>query len=242
MKLDELAEVCGIHAGDGYLRNDGKRIELDISGSLEEKVYYEIHVIPLFSKLFKTLIKGRFFHSRNTYGFVIRDKNIVNIFHNLEFPYGNKSLCVKVPKFILESDDDKIKKLFLRGILDTDGSISFDRRYSKNYDSFKRRYHTYPRLTLSTVSKELSNDLQKLLNDLKIDYWVQTYRPKSSNEKTKNVIWIRGKSFEKWMKLIGSKNPVKYSRFEIWKKHGFCHANTTYKERIEITPFTSQDF
>ena len=23
----EMAEICGIHAGDGYLRNDGKRVE-----------------------------------------------------------------------------------------------------------------------------------------------------------------------------------------------------------------------
>jgi len=70
----ELAEVCGIHAGDGYLRNDGKRKEWDISGNVEEKEYYDNHVIPLFNKTFSLNIKGRFFPHRNTYGFVIRDR------------------------------------------------------------------------------------------------------------------------------------------------------------------------
>ena len=35
----ELAEICGIHAGDGYLRSNEHRIELDISGNVEEKEY-----------------------------------------------------------------------------------------------------------------------------------------------------------------------------------------------------------
>ena len=48
----DLAEVCGIHAGDGYLRNDGKRRELDIGGGFEEKEYYGNHVAPLFEKVF----------------------------------------------------------------------------------------------------------------------------------------------------------------------------------------------
>ena len=63
---ENLAEICGIHAGDGYLRNDGKRIELDISGNMEEKEFYDKHVIPLFSKFFKMKIKGKYFYSRNT--------------------------------------------------------------------------------------------------------------------------------------------------------------------------------
>lgn len=72
----ELAEVCGIHAGDGYLRNKNYNRELDISGSFEEQVYYDEHVIPLFSKVFGIDITGRAFPSRGTYGFIIGVKKL----------------------------------------------------------------------------------------------------------------------------------------------------------------------
>ena len=47
----DLAEVCGIHAGDGYMRLRGNnKGEVDISGHLEEKDYYDEYVIPLFNE------------------------------------------------------------------------------------------------------------------------------------------------------------------------------------------------
>ena len=62
----ELAEICGIHAGDGYLRKRQiLKTELDISGGVDEKEYYDNHVIPLFKKVFKINLKGKFF-SRGT--------------------------------------------------------------------------------------------------------------------------------------------------------------------------------
>ena len=234
MKSLELAEMCGIHAGDGYLRNDGKRIELDISGSLEEKIYYDNHVIPLFSRTFGIQIKGKFFNSRNTYGFVIRNEAVVNKMHKIGFPYGKKSLIVKIPEFILQSNNQNIKKSFLRGLLDTDGCITFDRRYTNNYNQDKRTFHYYPRLTLSTVSENLSVNLESILKDLNLTHWTQKYNSKKVNENKKTIFWFVGKNFEKWMELIGSKNPIKHSRFEIWKKYGFCPPNTKYEQRINI--------
>lgn len=188
MGLSELAEICGIHAGDGYLRNDGKRVELDISTSLEEKIYYDSHVIPLFSEFFKIDLRGKFFPSRNTYGFVIRDRKVIAKMHSLGFPYGKKSLTVRIPDFVCKSNNIGVKKYFLRGILDTDGCITFDRRYSNSYSLFKRQYHTYPRLNINTVSQGLSSDIQKLLKDLEIECWVQVYEPKAANDNTKNII------------------------------------------------------
>lgn len=141
MKIDispELAEICGIHAGDGYLRNDGHRIELDISGNVEEKDYYENHVKILFKKVFNTNLNCRHFPSRNTYGFVIRDKGIIEFMHNLDFPYGNKSTIVKVPKWIKESKNDKIVIKFLRGLFDTDGCLHFWKRNFGKYGEFKK--------------------------------------------------------------------------------------------------------
>lgn len=230
----ELAEVCGIHAGDGYLRNDGKRAELDISGSTEEKDYYEKHVIPLFSKVFNLKIEGRLFNSRNTYGFVIRKKEIINFMHSLGFPLGNKSTIVKIPKFVMDSNNKKMYSYFLRGLFDTDGHISFRKNYGK-YIYFKRKFHNYSRIVFTSVSKDLIEDVKKLLNKLEFKYYFRTYAPKKVNENIKYIIEINGPELaNKWIKTIGIKNDIKLTRYLIWKKFGFCPTNISFKERLDI--------
>ena len=163
----ELAEICGIHAGDGYLRNDGRRREWDISGSIDEQEYYDVHVIPLFNKTFNLNIKGRFFPSRNTYGFVIRKKCVIEFAHNhLYFPYGNKSRKIKTPKFIFS--DIELIKPFFRGYFDTDGHFSCGRKINGKYCHFKKTFHYYPHINFSTVSQNLSIDLKHLFKILKL--------------------------------------------------------------------------
>lgn len=63
----ELAEICGIHAGDGHLRKNGK--EFEISGNYEEKEYYNEYMIPLFKKVYQIKIKGQFFKSKKNVWF-----------------------------------------------------------------------------------------------------------------------------------------------------------------------------
>ena len=227
-----LAEICGIHAGDGYLRNDGKRRELDISGNIEEKEYYDKNVIPLFKKFFNIELKGRFFPHRNTYGFVIRNPKVIEFMNKIGFPYGAKSLKVKVPNFILEKKS--LKKSFLKGYFDTDGHLSFSKKYG-NYCEFKRTRHYYPRISLTTVSKNLSNDLKEILKELNFNFFYYSYNPKKETNNIRYIFNINGvKNLKKWLDLIGTNNSTKYSRFLIWKKHGFCPTNITYLQRLEI--------
>lgn len=228
----ETAEVCGIHAGDGYLRNDGRRRELDISGNVEEQTYYDNHVIPLFEKVFNIQIKGRFFPHRNTYGFVVRNPEVILLVHELGFPYGNKSTIVGVPDFIL--GDKSLEKGFLRGYFDTDGCLTFQKQYG-NYTEFKRTRHFYPRLMFSTVSNHLANNLKEIFEDLEFDFIYYRRRPKKQTENLKYVFALHGiKNLKKWLDIIGIGNRTKYSRFLIWKKYGFCPAKTTYTERLKM--------
>ena len=229
----EFAEICGIHAGDGYLRNDGKRREWDISGSVHEKEYYNNHVIPLFNKAFSLEIKGRFFPNRNTYGFVIRDKEVIEFAHDiLNFPYGAKSLIVKIPDFILKNVS--LMPHFLRGYFDTDGGFSCSKKHG-NYSKFKRTFHFYPRVNFSTVSRPLSKDLALLLNSLQIRFCYTTYQPKRKTESLKYRYELNGikrtKKFTNWIK---PRNSTKMSRFWIWKKFGFCPTNITYQQKKDI--------
>jgi len=232
----ELAEICGIHVGDGYLRDGGKRIELDISGHIgEDRNYYDTHVAPLFYNVFEIQPTLREFPARGTYGFVIRERKIVKYFHNfLIFPFGKKARIVRVPQIVMRTRDKETYGSFLRGLFDTDGCLTFQRRYGA-YVPFKKYHNVYPRIILSTVSGGLAPDLGKVLEFLGIHYWIQTYE--SSNKKWARVfkIWMCGeKTLEKWMGEIGFKNPVQFTRYDIWKKLGFCPPNTTLDERVQM--------
>ena len=100
----ELAEIFGIHAGDGYMRLRGNKGEIDISGHLEEKEYYDNRVVLLFNKCFGINVKARYF-SRGTYGIIFYSKDIARLFNVFGFPFGKKSLSVSVPKEILQSEN-----------------------------------------------------------------------------------------------------------------------------------------
>jgi len=231
--IKELAEICGIHAGDGYLRHSGYRKELDISGNYDEQEYYDNHVIPLFNKVFNLNISGRFFHSRRTYGFVIRDSKVVEFMHDaIGFPYGAKSLTVDVPDFIQK--DVSLIPYFLRGYFDTDGCLTFSKKYGP-YTDFKRTRHGYPRLCFSTVSLNLSNSLQAIFNLTKFNFTDYTYKPMRPTESLRYRIDMSGEvMLRKWLDLIGMKNSSKYSRFLVWQRFGFCPPNTTLEQRQNI--------
>lgn len=233
-----IAEICGIHAGDGYLRNDGEHVELDISGHMnEDKSYYDEHVAPLFCNTFRIKLFPKSFLARRTYGFVIGKRKIVRYFHEfLGFPYGTKTYTVRVPQVIIQSRDKTIYARFMRGLFDTDGSLTFRKTYGtyKNI-TFKRTHHTYPRIILSTVSEGLAFDVKRMLNFLGIQYRVDVRISPKENEADIFRLWICGKSMlKKWMEKIGFKNPVQTTRYEIWKKFGFCPPNTSLDERIQM--------
>ena len=230
----DLAEICGIHAGDGYLRSKGHRRELDISGGVEEKDYYDKHVVPLFNSVFNLDIKPRFFPHRSTYGFVIRNPEIIKFMHKIGFPYGAKSLKVAVPSIILNNDRLKLCQRFLRGYFDIDGHLAFGKKYGKYVES-KRTRHCYPRIMFSTVSLNLANNLKVILNKLEFNFVYYSQKPARNTESLKYAFNINGiQSLNRWMDLIGIKNPTKHSRLLVWKKFKFCPTNITHKQRLKI--------
>ncbi|MDP6670563.1 MAG: hypothetical protein QGI60_01985 [archaeon] len=230
----DLAEICGIHAGDGYLRNDGKRRELDISGGVDEKEYYDNHVVPLFERVFNIKITPRFFPHRNTYGFVIRDRNILESIHSLGFPYGKKTLTVGVPVQILQSNDLCIIYRFIRGVFDTDGSLSFKKRGGSGYKASYLKRHTYPLIQLGICSRNLWRGVCMLLRRTGFPFSVSYQKPKGNNS-PKYQVELRGDANTiNWISNIGFKNSIKFNRFLIWKKFGFMPPELSLEEQKDI--------
>ncbi|MBU1974125.1 MAG: hypothetical protein KKH52_01905, partial [Nanoarchaeota archaeon] len=188
----ELAEIAGMHAGDGYLRYEGKRKEFDISGGYEEREYYDDYIIPLFNKLFGLSIKGKFFPSRGTYGFVVRKKYVLDKLKDLDFPSGKKTTIVAVPKIILESSNKLIISAFLRGYFDTDGCVTFSRK-PRNASDFQQKYHYYPRIMFTTCSENLKNGFIILAEKLGFSYQWYLHKSKIKTENDRYKIQICGK-------------------------------------------------
>lgn len=230
----ELAEICGIHAGDGYFRvREYGKGEVDISGHMEEKEYYDSHVIPLFNKVFGLDIKGRAF-SRGSYGFVSYRNEIRDALISLGFPKGKKSKNVRVPQKILESRNFKIYGAFLRGLFDTDGNLYFRKSYVGT-NKFNKNYNHYPAIHLVTISHFLAEDIIKILHELDILFYYHMQDSKKKNESRAYIITINGiEGLNRWMETVGIKNPVKLTRYFVWKKFGFCPPNTTLQQRQDI--------
>ncbi|MEI6732237.1 MAG: LAGLIDADG family homing endonuclease, partial [archaeon] len=125
-------------------------------------------------------------------------------------------------------------KRFLRGFFDTDGSISCQRNYSiKN-----NKYHTQIRIYLVCISKNLITEIAKILEDLGFKYiWIEK-EPKSKDgfnrSKAYGVKICGGIQVSKWFKEIGSTSAKHVTKYNLWKKFGFCPPYTTLEDRKKM--------
>ena len=191
----ELAEISGMFAADGSLQEE----HICMWGNItEDREYYDTIVCPLFSKVFNKKVIAHEKKSNSVYGFYICDKEIIKIFKELGFS-RNKTYTVKTPKQILEGGKE-IQKAFIRGFADGDGCFSLMIRKGK-YSEFKRKFNTYPRISINVISQTIINEISSMLNELKIKhtkYVSKSYKP---NEKDQYKIMIRGPEKKKgWVK------------------------------------------
>jgi len=224
----EFSEILGMFAADGCLQDNYICMWGNI---LEDKEYYDKIVCPLFSGVLNKKIIAHEKKSNSVYGFYICGKEIVNSFRSLGFS-NKKTYDVKIPKEIIESEDKKVISAFIRGFADCDGCLTFMKRKEKGYSKFKQKFHTYPRIFIRIASENMINDLSYLLNKLKIDHSTYIQKSKHKNWADMNIICIRGKTrVEKWMDKIGFNNHAKTTKYNIWKRYGFCPNNININKR-----------
>ncbi|MCX6749400.1 MAG: hypothetical protein NTW17_01490 [Candidatus Pacearchaeota archaeon] len=204
----ELAEETGWHIGDGsmnFYKNQGKlRGFYQLRGHIEDdKEHYEKRIKPLFEKLFGTKINIREMPSTRVIGFQIWNSELINFKKDLGLPLGYKHQ-IEIPKIFLSKDN--LKKAIIRGIFDTDGGIYLERKNNK----------LYPRLSITTISFKLSEQLLKLFYDLNLraTRYSQLYN-KEFNRKRSYILTIRGvEMFHKFMKEIAPKNPKHIRKYQ----------------------------
>jgi len=234
MKIDDdLAELIGIHTGDGCISKNKRYSEYYLGGDIkEEKEYHNKWVSLLFNKkimipLFNKKVKYKEYPKTGIYGFYIFNKDLVNFFRKLGINHGSK-INIEIPKQILKNKN--LSKRFLRGLFDTDGSIYFDRNKSS-----KNQLNNRPNIKLGTVSLKLANQVFDMLKKLDLNPRMKKpYKGKRDKNKVYTVLIYRKKDIEYFIKKIGFKNPKHYTKWNLFEKNGYCPPYTTLKQRITI--------
>ena len=234
MQIDEeLAELIGIHIGDGCISVTKRYSEYYLGGDLtEEREYHDSWVGPLFNKkimnpIFNKDVNYKEHPKVGIYGFHIFNKKLVEFFNQLGVKSGPK-LNVTIPKAILA--DKKLLKRFIRGLFDTDGNLYFNKNYSA-----KSPLNNRPIIKLDTVSKKLAKQVFNSLNSF-------GFHPRMKNphkgKKDKHIVYTvllyRKLDINFFINEIGFKNSKHYTRWQVFKKFGYCPSNTKLNQRKEM--------
>jgi len=206
---EDFAEICGIHAGDGWLDSRGK--EVGYGTSIKERPYFD-YVFKLYSKLFDFDVyrilerPGRY----NTIELRIASKNIHSTLKSIGFPKGPKINKLRTPSFIFRN---KIYiKRFLRGLIDTDGTVHW-RRYDKRY---------YLIITWNCTSRLFAYEIKALLE--RLGYLPNIYscsnKRKDYRRKTIWRIYLqKKKDIYNFINSIGFRNNSKLDQISIKKEY-----------------------
>lgn len=225
---EEISYLAGVIAGDGHLNRyvSKKRTDykVEIFGDKENDLEYFQFLNDLFKKYFKLhpLIKNK----KDSLCLSLNYKWVLDYFESIGIPVGSKCRTIKIPPFIKENR--KLVFPFLRGLADTDFSITFTKA--------GRKKHSYPRITADLASKKMMKDIVEILERIGVTYSVyRRNRIRFGNNFIHYSIDIYGEeNLKKWLECIGFSNIKHISKLQMRKKLGYCPPNTTCNERKNI--------
>lgn len=211
---EEFAEFLGALSGDGHLTNSSNtyRVEFTLNGT--EDRFYVNFLVDMFRELFQ--LSPKVYRRRgeaNRVDIQIHSKK-VHSFLSEFFPKGKKE-DLRVPDWISR---ENVEPSYLRGLMDTDGSLFFAKRgtYQRN---------SYPVVEFKIYNKNFLDGIGNLLDEVGIDYY----------RSDKYKIQINGeKRLKKWVSRIGFSNPNRSSRYVVWRLQNYCPPNTTIDQRLDI--------
>lgn len=206
---EDIAELIGLHTGDGTLYNTSRGLVWELRGSLQEKCYYDIHITSLMKRIFLGESFNAKFRSggkHGCYGIQSSKKCISKLLIDLGFSPGTKTYSVRIPEAIKSTQTTGLKFAFLRGLFDTDGCLRFDKL--KN-----NKLYTYPKIEFDFASKNLRDDLFTLLNELKLNAHIWG--------KLSYHLCLPGeKNLHDFMYLVKPKNTKHLKKYLFWCDNG----------------------
>ena len=161
-KNEKTAEIVGVSFGDGSLtkRKDNK-LRFQMRGNIEEREYYDKHIKPLFDNSLGTMHIANYSGKKPYYGISSDSQEICKRLNLLGIPIGPKKE-LSIPQWIKQ--EQGYLRNFLRGIVDTDGSVFCGRDYN-----YPRKRHGKLRMSIGSTSSILISDIGKSLKDFGLD-------------------------------------------------------------------------
>lgn len=188
---EDLCEFLGAFTGDGFTNYYGCGYLIQFTGDSRFDLHYcENTLIPIAKSLFG--VSPKIIKKGNILRLNIYSKKLFHLLtKRFNFPKGKKVYTVDIPTQILNSNK-KFLSMFIRGILDTDGTIFFDKR--KNYSK------PYIRFGLYMANKDLVHKIHNFLLSLNI-------KSNLTHTRTKTGIQINGfKNVKLLVNKIGFSN------------------------------------
>ena len=127
-----VAELLGLHAGDGYMSCGvwGIRCNLQDENMAQRIIHLARNVLGV-----ELCVRTR----ENTYEIRSGQRQTIRFFRKYGFIEGKKAYVVQIPNQITRTNNSKIIEAFLRGLFSSDGSFSFQKRdYSPRIDLMVR--------------------------------------------------------------------------------------------------------
>ena len=179
-------EICGIFAGDGSQYFEPKKFSYEVNVHFGgHKLSYAQYVQELFQIFFNKKFRLR---SEKSGALRLRtqSKKIFNYFQNyLDYAPAHKHDTVCLKNLALP---EQFRRGFLRGLIDTDGSVLFDKN-----QRIRIIYHT--------TSKILAQQLQALLSHFYIQSTLQIYNHALGYKQLYRVN-IRSRSIDTFLKGV----------------------------------------
>ena len=178
----ELAEFIGIIIGDGNLSyrvcsQNGYKIrksDIRIAGNVNEGEYLS-YVIELFENLFNITMYYREDKRSKAVSLTAHSMGILHFLNIIcRIPLNRKVDNVNIPAMIMKSSLE-IKYAFLRGLADTDFSVTFKNRTAKG--------HTYPVIKGTFKSKNCGMTVRKVTGQHPMIYSVHVDSNKGFRQK-----------------------------------------------------------
>ena len=206
MKLEELAYETGVHLGDGcpFVDKPHRTYKIEFSGdSRNDKEFYSRIFPEIFKRVHGRNLKIYKRKNENTIIAILNSKEVAERKISLGLPCGNKLKLGNIPALI----DRNLVSHFIRGLADSDFSVSF----KKN----KNGVHCEPRIEFFTNNKILADFVFENLKNLKFNPALEETSRRGFKEFR---IRIYGKKMlNNWMEKIGFQNPKHLAKVYLFK-------------------------